>query len=92
MHGDSMTIPERIRCLNHPDGTVVLDLEEGTVTTLNSTGSYIWKGISSGEARSVIAENLARETGTELSVVQEDVFSFLSMLRERGWISATEEL
>ncbi len=70
-----------LRTVINEDGAAVLDMPSGTITTLNSTGAYIWQELQRGETAETIAANLARETGETLEVVERGVAAFLAELK-----------
>lgn len=71
-----------LRTLVTEDGLAILDTRSGQITTLNSTGTYIWQALEQGKDVSTIAVLLAHETGEELSVVEQGVSLFLAELNE----------
>jgi DNA-binding beta-propeller fold protein YncE len=72
-----------IRIIVNQDGAAVLDTERGTISTLNTTGAYIWQALERGEREEQIAEGLARETGESLNVIRQDVSGFIAALHEQ---------
>jgi hypothetical protein len=71
------------RVIANQDGTAILDIKAGRISTLNSTGAYIWQALQRGEAFETIAEGLARETGEEAKVVERDVADFIEVLKKQ---------
>jgi len=65
------------------DGAAILDIERGQVSTLNSTGAYVWQGLQRGESRETIIANLAGETGEESLLVERDVREFVEDLKQK---------
>jgi hypothetical protein len=63
------------------DGAAILDIEHGLISTLNSTGAYVWQRLERGEPIETIIANLARETGEDLLVVARDVREFTETLK-----------
>lgn len=72
-----------IRTIVNQDGAAVLDTERGTISTLNTTGAYIWQALERGEREEQIVEGLARETGESLDVIRQDVSGFIAALHEQ---------
>lgn len=70
----------RLRSIWDSDGAVVLDIDRGTLTRLNSTGSYVWERLLRGESVSHIVLSLAGETNTDVTVVQRGVDAFLEQI------------
>jgi hypothetical protein len=62
------------------DGAAILDIDRGLISTLNTTGAYVWQGLERGELVETIIANLARETGEEPASVERDVRDFLGSL------------
>ena len=48
-----------IRAVVSPDGAVILDIEHDTITTLNTTGGYIWTELQAGKTISETIHDLA---------------------------------
>ena len=65
------------------DGAAVLDTERGTISTLNTTGAYIWQALERGESEEQIVEGLARETGESPDAIRQDVNGFIEALHEQ---------
>lgn len=72
-----------LRSVVTADGAAILDVRRGTISPLNDTGAYVWQALQRGENTEVIAQNLARETGAALDVVQRDVQLFVEALKGR---------
>lgn len=77
------TIPSHIRSIVNHDGAVILDMPANRMTTLNSTGAYIWARLQEGKAISSIVAELARDTGQPSVKVEHDVQEFLEQLTEK---------
>lgn len=71
-----------LRTLVTDDGAAILNTQSGQITTLNSTGAYIWRALERGQDIPTITELLARETGEDLSVVEQGISLFLAQLNE----------
>jgi len=67
----------RLHSIVDSDGAAILDIEHGSLTRLNSTGSYVWERLLRGEPVSQIVLSLADETKTDVTIVQSDVDVFL---------------
>jgi hypothetical protein len=72
-----------LRTATTADGAVVLDTRRGTITTLNSTGAFVWEALERGEDLHTIVKSLARETNTHIDSFEQDVRDFIDVLRER---------
>ena len=60
------------------DGAAILDPSAGTITTLNETGAFVWRGLQDGRSEGQMVTDLARVTGAEEPVVAEGVRAFLN--------------
>ena len=76
-------MPANLRTVANQDGAAILDTKRGIISTLNPTGAYVWRALERGESVELIIENLARETGMPLEVVERDVRAFIETLDER---------
>jgi hypothetical protein len=76
-----------LRTVANADGAAILDTAAGRITTLNSTGAFVWKGLERGEDLEAIAASLARETGEQMAEVKRDLREFTDALRERNLLS-----
>jgi Coenzyme PQQ synthesis protein D (PqqD) len=71
-----------LRTIVNDDGAAILHSTAGTITTLNSTGAFVWEGLQRGEDVETIAQNLARETGEATGVIRKDLLQFLDAMKE----------
>jgi hypothetical protein len=76
-----------LRTIVNQDGAAVLDTKLGSISTLNSTGAYVWQGLERGESLETIAANLSRETGEQPEVIGHDVRDFVETLRVQQLLS-----
>jgi hypothetical protein len=72
-----------LRMMVNRDGAAILDTQLGTISTLNSTGAYVWQALERRESVDSIAESLARDTGGEITALKRDVSAFIDALREQ---------
>jgi Coenzyme PQQ synthesis protein D (PqqD) len=82
-----VTDNSHLRTIVNEDGAAVLDTARGTISTLNTTGAYIWQGLERGESEEAIVEGLARETGSPQDVIRQDVSDFIATLQEHKMLS-----
>ncbi|HEY1500925.1 MAG TPA: PqqD family protein [Acidobacteriaceae bacterium] len=82
-----VTDNSHLRTIVNEDGAAVLDTKQGTISTLNSTGAYIWQALERGEREEEIVDGLARDTGSPPDAIRQDVSDFLAALRERRMLS-----
>lgn len=66
------------------DGAAILDLKAGRVSTLNSSGGYVWQALGRGQEVNATSEGLAQQTGEPIEVVRRDVVDFLEALKKQG--------
>ena len=64
------------------DGAAILDIERDTISTLNSTGAYVWQALQRGESLELIIDNLARNTGHDIALIERDVQEFVTALTQ----------
>ncbi|MFC5861824.1 PqqD family protein [Acidicapsa dinghuensis] len=69
-----------LRTVANADGAVILDTRRGRISTLNSTGAYVWAALERGDEVGQIAAELARETGEHVDALERDVRQFISAL------------
>jgi hypothetical protein len=72
-----------LRAIVNQDGAAILNSDEGTITTLNSTGAFVWQALDRGEAPDLIVQNLARETDGKADALEHDVREFIQVLKDR---------
>jgi hypothetical protein len=82
--GECMATPkDSIRTIVNEDGAALLDTSSGSLTTLNSTGAFIWQALEQGEDEPTILARLADETGEPPDRIAQDVSGFLAALRRQ---------
>jgi hypothetical protein len=77
------TEPRSPRYVANQDGAAILDVEHGTITTLNPTGGFIWERLSRGESPDDIIDQLAQEIRMAPSEIADDVREFIEVLHQR---------
>jgi hypothetical protein len=75
------------RTLVNQDGAAVLDTERGTISTLNTTGAYIWQALERGQSGEEIVDGLARETSESPEVIRQDMNDFIRALNQHKMIA-----
>ena len=73
--------PAHLRSIVDHDGAVILDIPGNQMTTLNTTGAYIWTRLQEGKSTDSIVAELARETGQNVQLIETDVQEFLEQLK-----------
>lgn len=66
------------------DGGAILDSDAGLISTLNPTGALVWQHLRSGDSIPEIVARLARETGEDTSMVENDVRDFIEELKRNN--------
>jgi hypothetical protein len=70
-----------LRTIVDQDGAVILDTRNDRMLTLNPTGGYVWNKLQQGRTIEETISDLARETGVDPLVVEQDIRNFLDQLR-----------
>jgi len=85
-----MKISKNVRTTITQDGAVLMNIEEGSMLTLNPTGSIIWQQIGEGRAPAQIAAHLAAEFRISQEQACADVNEFLEQLKAQRLIEVEE--
>ena len=72
-----------LRTIANQDGAAILDIGHGKISTLNSTGGFIWQRLQQGLSVEQVIRDLATESDTDPAIVERDVHSFLEQLRSK---------
>ena len=72
-----------LRSIVDQDGAVILDAKAGRISTLNSTGAFVWQALKRGEHLEAIAADLARMTGEPVDAVKDDIAAFIEALEKQ---------
>ena len=81
-------IRNRLRSVETPDGSVVLNVENGKMFRLNPMGMRILSLLSQGVPTDRISEEISREFGVDLETVREDVRNFFMSLNDSGLVDS----
>ena len=73
---------EHLRTVANDDGAVILDVDRGVITTLNTTGAFVWERLQRNQPLDSVVADLAQETGQDPAIVRRDVNEFASRLEE----------
>lgn len=76
-----------LRSLVTADGAMILDIAADEMTTLNSTGGYVWARLKEGRTVEEIVAELAFETGQDPLRVTADVHEFIDRLAEKHLVN-----
>jgi hypothetical protein len=79
-----MNQQQHLRSTVNQDGAAILDLKAGRISTLNSSGAYVWEALGRGEEIDTISEGLAQQTGEPKDAVKRDIVEFLESLKKHG--------
>jgi hypothetical protein len=82
---------ETIRSTQSPDGTLLLDVHEGRLFSINPTGSKILDLLKEGRNEVQIADEIARSCGVTVESVRSDVHEFIDALRAFDIVTTTLE-
>jgi hypothetical protein len=72
-----------LRTVANQDGAAILDVPRHQITTLNSTGGFIWQRLQQGLSVEQVICDLATEADTDPAIVEKDVHCFLEQLRSK---------
>jgi hypothetical protein len=82
-----VTTPAHLHSIIDHDGAVILDIPNNAMTTLNSTGAFVWERLQRGLSIDEIARELAKDTGIEASVVAMDIDAFMEQLKAKHLVN-----
>ena len=77
-----------MRSVDTPDGSVVLNVENGKMFRLNPIGMRILSLLNQGVPTDRISEEISREFGVDLETVREDVRNFFMSLNDSGLVDS----
>jgi transcriptional regulator len=78
-----VAITANVRSIVDRDGAVILDIPRNAMTTLDSTGAYVWQRLQRGQQIDSIVAELASETGADEVMIGRDVADFMEQLKAR---------
>jgi 6-phosphogluconate dehydrogenase (decarboxylating) len=70
-----------LRTVVNQDGAAILDVTRNQITTLNSTGGFIWNRLRDGRTVEEAVQDLASETNVGPAVVECGVREFVEQLK-----------
>ena len=73
----------QLRTITNQDGAAILDVPRHQITTLNSTGGFIWQRLQQGLSAEQVIRDLATESDTDPAIVEKDVHYFIEQLRSK---------
>ena len=77
------SIPPHLQSVVNQDGAAILDVPRHQITTLNSTGGFIWQRLQQGLSVEQVIHDLATESDTHPAIVEKDVHLFLEQLQSK---------
>ncbi len=83
----SSSLPHLCTVVNQ-DGAAILDVSRNQITTLNSTGGFIWERLQRGRTVEQPIQDLAPEYNTDPAVVELGVRTFLEELKAEHLLSS----
>ena len=81
-------IGDRFRSVDTPDGSVLLNVEDGKMFRLNPIGMRILSLLNQGVPADRISEEISRDYGVDLETVREDVRNFFKSLNDSGLVDS----
>jgi hypothetical protein len=79
-----MHLSKNLRTVTNSDGGAVLDLHQGKMFRLNTTGAKILDLVARGSTEESIATEISQTCGVDIGLVSADVHAFLAALRNSG--------
>lgn len=76
----------RIRSTHTPDGGIVMDVDNGRMFSLNSSGSVMFQLLTRGLDEQSVVDELVRLFGIPAAVAQRDLDEFRSALNSHALI------
>lgn len=81
---DRFTVPEHVVERALGDKIILLNLRSGDYFSLNSSGSFFWKGLTAGRTPQELAAEAARTYAQPLEAVEADFAEFAAALEKLG--------
>jgi Coenzyme PQQ synthesis protein D (PqqD) len=81
-------IGDRFRSVDTPDGSVVLNVEDGKMFRLNPIGMRILSLLNQRVPTDRISEEISRDYAVDLETVREDVRNFFRSLNDCGLVDS----
>ena len=76
-------LESQLRTVVNPDGAAILDIPRNQITTLNSTGGFVWERLQRGFSIEQVIQDLSVEANADPTIVERDVNAFLAQLRSK---------
>lgn len=80
-----------VACVQSPDGgrVAVLNLEQDVPVILVGTAASVWNALDGTRTEAELIESLARDYGTNASVIHDDVMGLIHDLSSSGLITGS---
>jgi hypothetical protein len=79
----------RLRSVHTADGGVVLDIGQGRMFSLNSSGSFIFQLLEKGLPEEHIVEELVKQFGVTAELARRDLAGFCASLKNHALLSTS---
>jgi hypothetical protein len=73
-----------LRTVMNQDGAAILDASRNRITTLNSTGAFVWGMLLEGHDHCEIVASLAQRCDVAPDIVEQGVRSFVADLKDHS--------
>lgn len=85
-----MHLSKNLRTVTNPDGGAILDLRQGKMFRINTTGAKILELVGRGCTEESIATEISQTCGVDRGLVWADVHAFLAALRNDGLLESDD--
>ena len=77
-----------VRASHGPDGSVLIDVDQGLIFSLNITGSLVWSQIEYGRSPEEIAAEISRQFEIPPQQALDDILALMQALEDRQLLVA----
>ena|SRR5437879_5453763 len=81
---------EHVRAMINQDGGILMDIEHGTMISLNVSASRVWKKLQQNVPLAQIIEEISVEFKIAPDTARRDVQEFLNSLQKHALVKADE--
>ena len=85
-----MEVSENVRAMINQDGGILMDIEHGTMISLNVSASRIWRKLEQNVPPDEIVEEMSVEFEISLETARRDVHEFLDSLQKHALLKADD--
>lgn len=86
-HTAAGRVLDRVGWRDEHETIVVVDFENGSVSTFVGAARFLWLGFAAGLHAAALVENLAGHYGISAEQAEQDVREFTDELAAEGWIT-----